>query len=72
MGYERSVSFSICLAFRRARRMKRPAARQIPTKTKTASAIRSFIIVGVIVLLLLEPSRTTSLWMTAIAEGAWG
>ncbi len=51
--------------------MKRPPVRQMPKRTKTMSAIRSFIMVGVmavLLLLLLEPSRTTSAGMTGIGE----
>ena len=52
--------------------MNRPPVRQMPKKTRTIRAIRSFIIVGVIVVRLLESSRTTSLGMTAIPERACG
>ena len=52
------------LAFRRERRTIRQAMRQRPKHKRMMSPMRRFIIVGVMV--LLEPSRTTSLGITAI------
>ena len=70
----RLVSFSTCLFFRRAWRIKRPPPRQKMKKIRTMSAMRSLIMVGVMapVLLLAESPRTTSLGMTAITEWTGG